>query len=80
MKTGGGGSGLVPGIASAIVPGLGQLINGQSDKAIGVFVVSVVTGFSVIRWIPIIGRLAIVVGAITWVYGVVDAYVTGKNK
>ena len=81
MRTsGGGGSGVLPAVASAVVPGLGQLINGESDKALGVFVVSAVAGASLVRWIPLVGRLAYVIGAVTWVYGVADAYFTGKKK
>ncbi|MBE7448512.1 MAG: hypothetical protein HS111_06395 [Kofleriaceae bacterium] len=38
-SSGGGGSGIVPAVCSAILPGVGQLINGQTDKAIGVFAV-----------------------------------------
>ena len=39
-----GGSGVVPAVTSLIIPGVGQLLNGETDKALGVFVVSVVTG------------------------------------
>jgi hypothetical protein len=31
----GGGSGIVPAVCSALVPGVGQLVNGETDKAIG---------------------------------------------
>ncbi len=45
VKTSGdGGNGVVPAVGSLIIPGVGQLINGEGDKALGVFVVSVVTG------------------------------------
>ena len=33
----GGGSGIVPAACSLIVPGVGQLVNGETDKAIGDF-------------------------------------------
>jgi hypothetical protein len=76
----GSGGGLVPAVGSALVPGLGQLINGETDKAIGVFVVSVIAGLSVIGAIPLIGSLAYIVGILTWIYAVSDAYVQGKRR
>jgi hypothetical protein len=79
-SSGGGGSGVVPAVASAIVPGVGQLINGETDKAIGVFVVSLVCGASLVGALPLIGSIAGVVGAATWVYGVADGYIQGKKK
>jgi TM2 domain-containing membrane protein YozV len=77
---GGGGSGIVPAVCSAIIPGVGQLVNGETDKAIGVFVVSVVAGASFLGAIPIIGTVAGLVGGATWLYGVADAYIQGKKK
>ena len=48
IKRGSGGgdpaSGIVPAVASAIIPGVGQLINGETDKAIGVFAVAAISG------------------------------------
>lgn len=77
---GGGGSGIVPAVCSAIIPGVGQLVNGETDKAIGVFVVSVVAGASLIGAIPILGSVAALVGGATWLYGVGDAYIQGRKK
>lgn len=74
---GGGGSGIVPAVCSALIPGVGQLVNGETDKAIGVFVVSVV---AVVLGLPLIGGIAGIVGAVTWLYGVGDAYVQGKRR
>jgi TM2 domain-containing membrane protein YozV len=79
-RSGSGGSGIVPAVASAIVPGVGQLINGQGAKALGVFAVWLIAGASLIGWIPIIGTLAALVATGTWVYGVADAYVVGRKK
>jgi TM2 domain-containing membrane protein YozV len=76
----GNGSGVVPAIASALIPGVGQLVNGETDKAIGVFVVSAVSGLGFLGAIPLIGSVAAFVGAATWVYGVADAYVQGRKK
>ena len=77
---GGGGSGIVPAVCSAIIPGVGQLVNGETDKAIGVFAVYAVAGAGFIGAIPIVGWAAGLVAGATWLYGVADAYVTGKKK
>jgi hypothetical protein len=71
-----GGSGVLPAVASAIVPGVGQLLNGETDKAIGVFVVAAVTSWSAVAWLPLVGT----VFAATWIYGVADGYLTGRKK
>jgi TM2 domain-containing membrane protein YozV len=76
----GGGSGVVPAVASAIIPGVGQLVNGETDKAIGVFAVSVVAGLGFLGAIPLVGTVAALVGGATWLYAVGDAYVTGRRK
>jgi len=76
----GGGSGIVPAVCSAVVPGVGQLINGETDKAIGVFAVWGVAGLGFLGAIPLVGPLAALVGGATWLYGVGDAYVTGRRK
>lgn len=76
----GGGSGIVPAVCSAFIPGVGQLVNGEVDKAIGVFAVSAIAGLGFLGAIPLIGPLAALVGGATWLYGVGDAYVTGRRK
>jgi TM2 domain-containing membrane protein YozV len=76
----GGGSGVVPAVCSALIPGVGQLVNGETDKAIGVFAVYTVAGLGFLGAIPLIGPIAGLVGLGTWLYGVGDAYVTGKKK
>lgn len=79
-RSSGGGSGIVPAVASAFLPGLGQLINGESDKAIGVFTVWGVAGLGVVGAIPVVGWAAgLVVGA-TLVYGVADGFISGRRK
>jgi TM2 domain-containing membrane protein YozV len=76
-SSGSGAAGIVPAVASGFVPGLGQLVNGEVDKAIGVFAVSTVAGLGIIGALPLIGAL---VGGATWIYGVGDAYFTGRKK
>jgi hypothetical protein len=75
----GGGGGVVPAVCSAIIPGVGQLVNGESDKAIGVFVVAAVAGAGFWVGIPLLGSAAALVFAGTWLYGVADGYM-GKKK
>lgn len=71
--------GVVPAVCSAFVPGVGQLLNGETEKAIGVFVVAGVSGLSFLGAIPLLGSLAGLVYAGTWLYGVADAFVTGRK-
>lgn len=81
-RSGGGNSasGVVPAVASALVPGVGQLVNGEVDKAIGVFAVAAIAGASFIGAIPLIGSIAGLVYGATWVYGVADGYIQGRKK
>jgi CHASE2 domain-containing sensor protein len=71
-------------VASGIVPGLGQLLNGEGTKALGVFAVALVCGaglFSnLLGWIPLIGGLAGLVGLVTWIYAVADGYLNGRKR
>lgn len=72
--------GVLPGVASFFVPGLGQLVNGEGDKALGVFAVWGIAGLSVLGAIPVVGWAAWAVGLTTHVYAVADGYITGKKK
>ncbi len=76
----GSGSGVVPAVCSALIPGVGQLVNGETDKAIGVFAVAAVAGSSFLGAIPLLGAAAGLVFAATWLYGVADGYLTGRKK
>jgi TM2 domain-containing membrane protein YozV len=76
----GSGSGVVPAICSAVIPGVGQLVNGETDKAIGVFAVAVIAGSSLLGAIPLLGSAAALVYGATWLYGVADGYVQGRKK
>ncbi len=80
VKREGGGSGVVPAVCSAIIPGVGQLVNGETDKAIGVFVVYTVAGAGLIGAIPLLGPIAGALAGVTWLYGVADGYIQGKKK
>ena len=79
-RSGSAVDGAVPAVASAVIPGLGQLINGEGDKALGVFAVATIAGLGFWAGIPLIGGVAGLVAGVTWVYGVADGYVQGKKK
>jgi TM2 domain-containing membrane protein YozV len=80
VKRSDGGTGVLPAVCSAVLPGLGQWVNGEADKGIGVMAVWLVAGAGVIGAIPVIGWLAGVVAGATWVYGVADGFVQGRKK
>ena len=82
MKRSGGSvaSGAVPAVCSFFIPGLGQLVNGEGNKALGVFAVATVSGLGFLGAIPLIGTLAGAVYGVTCLYGVVDGYVVGRKK
>jgi TM2 domain-containing membrane protein YozV len=81
---GGGGTddaqGILPAVCSAVIPGVGQLVNGETDKAIGVFVVAAVSGASFIGAIPLLGGVAGLVYGATWLYGIADGFIQGRKK
>jgi len=72
--------GIVPAVCSAVIPGVGQLVNGETDKAIGVFVVAAISGASFVGAIPLLGSVAGLVYGATWLYGVADGFVQGRRK
>ena len=79
-RSGNSGNGVVPAVGSLIIPGVGQLINGESDRALGVFVVSVITGAGFLVGLPLIGGIFGLTHLATHLYAVGDAYIQGKKK
>ena len=73
-------TGVVPATASLVVPGVGQLINGQGKKAIGVFGVALATGAAFVTGLPLLGGVIAVVHLATHGYAVGDAYVQARKK
>ncbi|MFC7154684.1 zinc ribbon domain-containing protein [Halomarina halobia] len=59
--------------ASFLLPGLGQIVNGEVGKGIVVFGLFLLSAFSMLA---LVGFLAV---PIVWAYGVYDAYTTGKR-
>jgi len=80
VKRGSPASGIVPAAASALLPGLGQLVNGDTDKGIGVMVTYVIAGAGFIGALPLIGWVAGLVASGTWIYAVADGYIQGRKK
>ncbi|CAN5851832.1 hypothetical protein BH11MYX3_BH11MYX3_03310 [soil metagenome] len=72
--------GVVPATASLVVPGVGQLINGQGVKAAGVFGVAAATGAAFMTGLPLLGAVIGVAHLVTHVYAVCDAYVQARKK
>lgn len=71
---GGGGGGLLPALLSLVIPGLGQVWNGQILKGIVVFVVvGVLYGGG--AWV--FGGLGALLGLVVHVIAIVDAYRNG---
>src|SRR5262249_15912532 len=73
-------AGIIPAACTPVIPGLGQLVNGDTDKAIGVFAVSVITGASLLGAIPPIGPVDGLLCGATWLYGVADGFLEGRKK
>jgi TM2 domain-containing membrane protein YozV len=72
--------GLVPATASLVVPGVGQLINGQGTKALGVFGVAMATGAAFLTGLPILGGVIGIAHLVTHGYAVGDAYIQARKK
>jgi TM2 domain-containing membrane protein YozV len=73
-------AGVVPATASLVVPGVGQLINGQGKKAVGVFGVALATGAAFMTGLPLLGGIIGVAHLATHAYAVGDAYVQARKK
>lgn len=73
-------AGVVPATASLVVPGVGQLINGQGKKAVGVFGVALATGAAFMTGLPLLGGIIGVAHLATHGYAVCDAYVHARKK
>ena len=73
-------TGVVPATASLVVPGVGQLINGQGKKALGVFGVALATGAAFATGLPLIGAVIGIAHLATHGYAVGDAYIQARKK
>ena len=79
VKSSDNGPHAVPAICSALLPGLGQMVKGDTDKGIGVLAVWVVTGAGALGALPLLGGIAGLVCGATWLYGVADAALAKKK-
>ena len=69
----------VPALCSALLPGLGQMVKGDTDKGVGILAVAVVAGSSFLGALPLLGGAAALVYGATWLYGVADAAFAKKK-
>ena len=69
----------IPALCSAVLPGLGQMVKGDTDKGVGILVVAVVAGSGFVAGVPRVGAAAGIVAGATWLYGVVDAAFAKKK-
>lgn len=74
------GHGAVAGVASFLIPGVGQLINGEGDKALGMFAVFAVTGIGLLTGLPLVGGIVAIAHVGMHVVAGADAYIQGKKK
>jgi hypothetical protein len=65
-------------LCSALLPGLGQMVKGDTDKGVGMLAVAVVAGSSLLGALPLLGTLAYFVYGATWLYSVGDAAFSKK--
>jgi len=72
--------GVIPATASLVVPGVGQLINGQATKAVGVFGIAMATGAAFMTGLPLLGGIIGAAHLVTHVYAVGDAYIQARKK
>lgn len=72
--------GVVPATASLVIPGVGQLINGQGKKAVGVFGIALATGAAFMTGLPLLGGVIGLAHLATHAYAVGDAYVQARKK
>ena len=72
--------GVVPAAASLAVPGVGQLINGQGAKAVGVFGIAMATGAAFLTGLPLLGGVIGAAHLVTHAYAVGDAYIQARKK
>ncbi len=72
--------GAVAGVASLLIPGVGQLMNGETDKAIGMFAVFAVTGIGLLTGLPLVGGVLALAHAGMHVVGGIDGYIQGRKK
>lgn len=75
------GTYILPGIISALIPGVGQLIKGHLKKGVAIIVIGL--AFYAVQWllgwIPVVGWVITGIGVIGWLINVVDAFMSKKD-
>lgn len=75
-----GRSGAVPAVASLIIPGAGQILNREPDKAFVIFALWLGAALALLGAFPLSGGVAALVFIGTHVCAIGDAYVTGRRR
>jgi TM2 domain-containing membrane protein YozV len=65
-------------ILSAIIPGLGQIYNNETQKGIGIIIWTIICFFMHFTGHPVISFLGSFLNFSIWLYAVYDAYKTAK--
>ena len=79
VKADSGGLHPLAALCSALLPGLGQMVKGHTDKGVGMLAVAVVAGSSLLGALPLLGSLAYLIYGGTWLYSVGDAALSSKK-
>jgi TM2 domain-containing membrane protein YozV len=66
-------------VASIVLPGLGQIYNGQTGKGIALVIVSVFLLYLIITVRTIVSELADFLYLAIWLYSAYDSYNTAKS-
>lgn len=76
------GAYVLPGILSAFLPGLGQLIKKQTGKALFFFAIWLGWGLITLafNWLPLGGLATWLAGAFLWLVNVLDALFNGETR
>jgi TM2 domain-containing membrane protein YozV len=69
----------IAGVASIVLPGLGQIYNGQTRKGIALVIVSVFSLYVLISYRTIVSELADLLYLVILLYSAYDAYNTAKS-
>ena len=73
-------SGLLPAACSAVVPGVGQLVNGEPGKALGVLVVATLAGANFLGALPLLRSVAGAIYGATLIHSLADGFVRGRRR
>lgn len=68
----------IAGVASIVLPGLGQIYNGQTRKGIALVIIAVFSLYLLVSYRTIVSELADLLYLVVLLYSAYDAYSTAK--